>query len=319
VSELSALGQLTPPVLVAFTTHGDGNVFLRGTAEAPLTHASMLAFGLTEKLPNVNTYSSGSAEDEIFEADVPIHLLYFHRGPLRSEDALAALRLAGRQLKGMAIVTTVDASAHAEVAAYFDVAPEGALSLPALIGFSLANATKFLHDGEFTPDNVVAFAHAARLGKLLPHIRSSPSVKSSGPLVELVGSNFFEVAKDPSKDVLVHFYSSTCGHCKKLFPVYTKVAEHFADEPEVVVAQIDAIANDIPSVEPAGYPTVLLYPKGAKRPIEYDGSRDSFDMIQFVKDSRAGRNHIGGLPAFRGPDGELVGTLDEDDGFRVEL
>lgn len=109
VSELSALGQLTPPVLVAFTTHGDGNVFLRGTAEAPLTHASMLAFGLTEKLPNVNTYSSGSAEDEIFEADVPIHLLYFHRGPLRSEDALAALRLAGRQLKGMAIVTTVDA------------------------------------------------------------------------------------------------------------------------------------------------------------------------------------------------------------------
>ena len=42
-------------------------------------------------------------------------------------------------------------------------------------------------------------------------------------------------------------------------------------------------------------------------------------MIQFVKDSRAGRNHIGGLPAFRGPDGELVGTLDEDDGFRVEL
>ena len=164
------------------------------------------------------------------------------------------------------------------MAAYFDVAPEGALSLPALIGFSLANATKFHHDGEFTPDNVVAFAHAARLGKLLPHIRSSPSVKSSGPLVELVGSNFFEVAKDPSKDVLVHFYSSTCGHCKKLFPVYTKVAEHFADEPEVVVAQIDAIANDIPSVEPAGYPTVLLYPKGAKRPIEYDGSRDSFDV-----------------------------------------
>ena len=111
VSELSTLGDdLTPPVLVAFTTHGDGLVVLRGTAEAPLTHASMLAFGLTEKLPNVNTYASGATEEEIFEADVPMHLLYFHRGPLPSEDAaLAPLRLAGRQLKGEAIVTTVDA------------------------------------------------------------------------------------------------------------------------------------------------------------------------------------------------------------------
>ena len=95
--------------------------------------------------------------------------------------------------------------------------------------------------------------------------------------------------------------------------MYERVAKHFADDDEVVVAQIDAIANDVIGVEPAGYPTLIMYTPGRPRGVEYDGSRDEWDMIQFVKDVRAGRNHVGGLP----PTGEF--EPDEDDGYRVEL
>ena len=81
----------------------------------------------------------------------------------------------------------------------------------------------------------------------------------------------------------------------------------------MVVAQMDAIANDVPGLEPEGFPTIIMYPKGNKRGVEYDGSRDSHDLVQFIKDVREGKNFIGGL-------GEAeTGVLDEDDGYHVEL
>lgn len=36
-----------------------------------------------------------------------------------------------------------------------------------------------------------------------------------------------------------------CGHCKKLTPIYEKVGEAFKDDPTVVIAKMDATANDI--------------------------------------------------------------------------
>ena len=89
----------------------------------------------------------------------------------------------------------------------------------------------------------------------------------------------------------------------------------------MVVAQLDAVNNDVPMglttdvFEPIGFPTIILYTKGNKRGIEYNGSRDAHDIIQFVTDGRAGRNFIGGLPPMHGGDGDN----DEDDGYRVEL
>ena len=105
-----------------------------------------------------------------------------------------------------------------------------------------------------------------------------------------------------------------CSHCAKLRPVYEKVAAHFASDEEVIVAQLDATANDVLGLEPSGFPTIILYTKANKRGVEYDGSRDAHDFIQFVTDARAGRKHIGGLPPH-----PADGQPDEDDGYRVEL
>ena len=80
---------------------------------------------------------------------------------------------------------------------------------------------------------------------------------------------------------------------------------------------MDAVANDVPGLEVEGFPTILLFPRAAsqaashgasqetshgqsKHAIEYDGSRDAHDILQFVKDAREGRAHVGGLPDSKG-------------------
>jgi protein disulfide-isomerase A1 len=312
--KLETLGQTTPPALVAFSNSGHAPLSLRPTKEEPLTHALMLKWGRAAVLPPVLTYTAQSeVEGQLFGSDVPLQLLFFHSTAL--DAALTAeLAAAGATLRGETIIATIETTAYPEVASFFDVHPQGALPAPALLAFSLANGTKYLHSGAFTRAAIANFARAAANGQLQPHLRSQPRPEpSGGPLVELVGSSFAEVAFDTSKDVLVQLYSPSCGHCKKLYPVYNAVAEHFAKaEPDVVVAQIDAIANDVPGIDPEGFPTILLYTKSNKRGFIYDGSRDAHDFIQFVKDAREGKNSIGGLQG----DDE---SPDEDDGYRVEL
>ena len=50
-------------------------------------------------------------------------------------------------------------------------------------------------------------------------------------------------------------------HCRKLAPVYASVAAKFADDEDIVIAQIDGSANDIPGMVPEGFPTLIFFPK----------------------------------------------------------
>lgn len=63
----------------------------------------------------------------------------------------------------------------------------------------------------------------------------------------VVGANFDEIVNDPSKDVLLEFYAPWCGHCKALAPKYDELGEKLKDNPNIVIAKIDATANDYPS------------------------------------------------------------------------
>jgi len=304
------LGSLSAPALVAFTNHAEPAAM---DSNAGFSHASMLRFGKMHALPALVTYTS-ELEEALFSAQVGLHLLYFHSGEAERASASASLTKAGMELRGDAVIASVEASAHADVAAFFDVGPSGALPTPILMGFALANGTKFAHRGGYEADAVVEFARAVMGGNTEPHLRSQPAPSDTGgALVELVGSTFAKVAHDPSKDVLVQFYSPSCGHCEKLKPVYRQVAAEFEATEDMIVAQMDATANDILGLEPEGFPTIVFYSKTNKEGLEYDGSRDAHDLIHFIQDARAGRNHIGGLSA------TSIDNPDEDDGYRVEL
>ena len=87
------------------------------------------------------------------------------------------------------------------------------------------------------------------------------------------------------KDVLVEFYAPWCGHCKKLAPIYDELAQKVASSPEVLIAKMDATANEYPGLEIKGFPTLLFYKKGDKsNPMPYEGERTLEGMLKFLEE-----------------------------------
>ncbi|XP_069561618.1 protein disulfide-isomerase A4 [Brachyistius frenatus] len=126
-------------------------------------------------------------------------------------------------------------------------------------------------DSDVLRDFVVAF----KKGKLKPIIKSQPAPKNNkGPVKVVVGKTFDEIVMDTQKDVLVEFYAPWCGHCKKLEPDYLALGKKYKDEKNLVIAKMDASANDIPSesYKVEGFPTIYFAPSNGKNsPIKFEG------------------------------------------------
>ncbi|KAL2080490.1 hypothetical protein ACEWY4_024283 [Coilia grayii] len=141
---------------------------------------------------------------------------------------------------------------------------------------------------EFTRDgkSLERFLEDYFAGRLKRYVKSEPVPPTNRePVKVVVADNFNEVVNDPAKDVLIEFYAPWCAHCKKLEPKYTELAEQLASDPNIVVAKMDATANDIPAgYDVSGYPTIYLAAKGKKDdPRRYDGAREVKDLLNFLK------------------------------------
>ena len=117
-----------------------------------------------------------------------------------------------------------------------------------------------------------------------------------GNIIELDSSNFDSIAMDPSKNVLVEFYSQNCGVCKGLAPIYEKVAQAFENEPSCTVAKVDAGTykelGERFSVP--GYPTIKLFSNTDKSGENYSGGRGEQDFIDFLNTRCNARRTSGG-------------------------
>lgn len=113
------------------------------------------------------------------------------------------------------------------------------------------------------------------IGKLNPIIKSAPVPKNNkGPVKVVVGKTFDDIVMDKEKDVLIEFYAPWCGHCKKLEPEYLALGKKYKGEKNLVIAKMDATANDVPNEHYAteGFPTIYLAPSNNKQnPIKFEG------------------------------------------------
>jgi len=121
-------------------------------------------------------------------------------------------------------------------------------------------------------------------GSLAPTVKSEEiPAENNGPVKVVVGKSFDSIVLDDSKDVFVEFYAPWCGHCKSLAPRWEKLGEMFGKEPSVVIAKVDATANDTPT-KVQGFPTLVFFPAGAKKnPITYSGERTEEALAEFVR------------------------------------
>ena len=86
---------------------------------------------------------------------------------------------------------------------------------------------------------------------------------------------FDEVARRADRDVVIELFAPGCAHCVSLAPTLDELAMLFAAVPSVVVAAMDATANDAPAdldVDAlklssaggdSGYPQLFLVPAAA--------------------------------------------------------
>ena len=160
-----------------------------------------------------------------------------------------------------------------------------------------------------------------------------------------VSSFFFSLSLPPSS------FSDApwCGHCKQLAPIWEELAEHFADDKDVIIAKMDATKNEVALVHVQAFPTLKWITKdtnevGVVGPwtdgvcfcstwcvfcyspcigymllpfsffiqvVDYSGGRTLDDLIKYVEDMVAGKR-----PA--DDDTEDADDSDDDDNYDDE-
>ncbi|XP_005807506.1 protein disulfide-isomerase A3 [Xiphophorus maculatus] len=157
-----------------------------------------------------------------------------------------------------------------------------------VVAIRTAKGDKYVMSEEFSRDGkaLERFLQDYFDGKLKRYLKSEAVPETNdGPVKVLVAENFDSIVNDDSKDVLIEFYAPWCGHCKNLEPKYKELGEKLADDPNVVIAKMDATANDVPSpYEVSGFPTIYFSPAGRKMsPKRYEGGREVSDFISYLK------------------------------------
>lgn len=66
-------------------------------------------------------------------------------------------------------------------------------------------------------------------------------------------------------------------------PIYDTLGEKFADSETVVIAKIDATANELEHTKITSFPTIKLYKKGDNAVVDYNGERTLEGFTKFLE------------------------------------
>jgi protein disulfide-isomerase A6 len=109
----------------------------------------------------------------------------------------------------------------------------------------------------------------------------------------------------------IYFADRLTIDCKSLAPTWEALARDFAAEPSIVIAKVDATADNAKATAQdqgvQSYPTIQYFPKGSTTSEEYEGGRSENDFIEFLN-AKVGTHRVagGGLDATAG----TVASLD---------
>lgn len=88
--------------------------------------------------------------------------------------------------------------------------------------------------------------------------------------------------------------SHRCGHCKQLAPIYDQLAEKYADNDSILIAKLDATANELEHTKITSFPTIKLYKKGDNSIVDYNGERTLDGFSKFLESG--GKDNESGIP-----------------------
>ncbi|KAG9511381.1 Protein disulfide-isomerase, partial [Fragariocoptes setiger] len=247
---------------------------------------SLKEFIRTNSLPLVVTFDQGNAQ-KIFGGEIKAHnLLFINKTDPSYTSIIEEFRKSAKNFKAKVLFVIIhsDQEDHERIIEYFGLKKE---DLPGLRFIKLyEEMTKYKYDHEeLEADKVTDFVNGVLEGKIKPHLLTQelPEDWDKQPVKTLVGTNFDDVAFDKTKDVLVEFYAPWCAHCKALAPTYAQLGEKYKDHETIVIAKIDAAANELEHTKINSYPTIKLYKKDTNEAVEYNGERTLDGLTRFLE------------------------------------
>jgi protein disulfide-isomerase A1 len=219
------------------------------------------------------------------ESGLPVAYLFVE--PAQTEQYTDIIKSIAEETKGKMSWVWIDWSKYAKHAERLGLSGK---VVPAVAIEKMQEGLHFAFDetAEITTEAVKEWVNKFLTGELQPTIKSEEiPATNDGPVKVVVAKSFNDIVLDNTKDVLLEFYAPWCGHCKSLAPIYEKLGEAFSSIPSVVIAKIDATANDVdPKYGVRGFPTIKFFPADKKNtPVDYNGERTLDDLKSFVEDN----------------------------------
>ncbi|CAM9289525.1 unnamed protein product [Phaeothamnion confervicola] len=273
----------------------EGRASMIATAETTAEEIATFTASYSQRLL---TEFDAATSGKIFGGPIKVHMLLFADKNAETTPALTAAVTAVAQKQRGQMLHVLVPHTEGRIMTYFGLTEE---TLPAvMIADMRSDVKKFAHEGELTAEALLAFEKAFFAGELKPHLKTEePAPEDDAEPVKVIkGSTFEDKVINNDKDVLLEFYAPWCGHCKSLAPKYDELAEMFAKVPSVLIAKMDATANEVdhPNVSVRGFPTLLFF-KGSDKanPMTFDGSRDVEGMSDFIIKNAATAVDLGAL------------------------
>jgi protein disulfide-isomerase A1 len=264
---------------VILRTFDDGNKIL---ASDNITLDSMKEFLNAHKHPLVMPFEQEAAE-RIFGSESPAIFIFNDED---NSDALKTFRTVAQKFTGDNLVfshSTITTGLGARLSEFLGITPKDTNSVR-IIKFAAGNLLKFKLD-TVTEEALTQFIQDWKNDKLTAYFKSENIPESNNePVKVIVGNSFEDIIINSDKYVLLEAYAPWCGHCKQLEPIYTELATKLAHNSDLVIAKMDATANEHPSLNVRGFPSIKFYKKGEKSaPVDFNGDRTVDGFIAFLE------------------------------------
>ncbi|GIX65812.1 thioredoxin, putative [Babesia caballi] len=142
-------------------------------------------------------------------------------------------------------------------------------------------------DGVITQVKLMNFINDLRNNKIPHFVKSEMAIPENidvGHVKTIVGEDFHRRVIESESDVLILFFSPWCGHCHHAKRVFRDLGRRLKSHPSVVIAKFDAFNNEVEQMSISSYPTILLFPHGAKNsPVLYTGAVEIEPLAAFLE------------------------------------
>ncbi|KAM3921443.1 protein disulfide-isomerase-like [Leptodactylus fuscus] len=258
----------------------------RNNYDGEATKEQVVNFIKSNRVPVFIEFTDQTAP-KIFDGQIKTQILFLlPKSASDYQDKLDNFKKAATSFKGKILFVLIDSDLpdNQNILEFFVLKKEDCPAVR-LIVLDMEISKYKPETDNFSADSIKDFCDRFLAGKVKPHLMSEnvPEDWDKNPVKVLVGKNFEEVAFDEKKNVFVNFYAPFSGHCKLLSPIWDQLGEKFKDHLDIILAKIDATANELEAFKIITFPTLKYFPAGTERKIiNYNGERTLERLSNFL-------------------------------------